>query len=181
MALTRGEVKSMIRQPRVLHKFYIYDPGVADTLGGLTVLDEKDDKGNVKENTRHVLAVQQQVQYWIDQGLMGDKPFGEIGDKNKKLVAQITRGRSENPDEEPRRVARYDKSMQSGHPVFAGQPASAARFREKQAMLRSRSHKGKKQEPFTSTNPDNPQAQAKPPGSPASPRQPATPPTTPRK
>jgi len=146
MALTRSEQRGLIRQPRILHKFYIYDPGVTDTLGGLTVMHDKDDKGNVKEDTKHVLAVQQQVQYWIDQGLMGDKPVGQIGDKNKKLLAQITRGRSEDNDAEPKRVPRYSKSTQSGAPVFAGQPASSARFKARQAALRGRKAKAAKKE-----------------------------------
>jgi hypothetical protein len=149
MALTRSEQRGMIRQPRILHKFYIYDPGVTDTLGGLTVMHDKDDKGNIKENTKHVLAVVQQVQYWIDQGLMGEKPVGEISGSGKKLLAQVTRGRSEDNDTEPRRVPRYDKSMQSGHPVFAGQPASAARFAARQAALRGRKAKAKATSPTT--------------------------------
>ena len=160
MALTRG----MIRHPRILQKFYVYDPGVADTLGGLQVMQERDDKGNAKEGTRHVLAVQQQVQYWIDQGLMGDKPVGEIGDKTKKLLAQVTRGRSDNPDSDPVRVPRYDKSTQSGAPVFAGQPASAARFKARQQALRKRA-RGKEKE-------TKPKQQATPPAPTAKPTMP---------
>ena len=91
----------MIRHPKILQKFYVYDPNVPDMLGGLRVLTDKDDKGGEKEDTRHVLAVTQQVQYWIDQGLIGEKPVGEISDKAKKLLAQITRGRSEDNDTEP--------------------------------------------------------------------------------
>lgn len=165
------------RTPRILNKYYIYDPNVRDELGGLRVMQEKDNDGNVTEGRDHVLAVQQQVQWWIDQGLLGEKPAGELSDKAKKLLAQITRGRSENNDEEPKRLPRYDRSVQSGHPVFAAQASSSARFKQKQGLRGTRSHKGPKQEPYTSTNPDNPQAQAQPEGH--DPHHEMTPPTTP--
>lgn len=113
---------NMIRVPRILQKFYVYDPNVRDLLGGLQVLSDKDDKGKEKENTRHVLAVTQQVQYWIDQGLVGEKPVGEISAAHKKLLAQITRGRSVDNEVEPTRVPRYDRRVQSGAPAFAGAP-----------------------------------------------------------
>jgi hypothetical protein len=162
----------MINTPRILNKFYIYDPNVSDTFGGLRVLQEKDDKGNVKEGTNHVLAVTQQMQYWIDQGLAGDKPVGEISATHKKLLAQITRGRSEDNDKRPGRIPKYDKRIQSGAPKFAGSPGYPQ-------GRKTRSHKGKKQEPFTSTNPDNPQAQAKNDTNPSSPATKRVPPTTP--
>ena len=116
-------MNSMIRQPRILQKFYVYDPNVPDLLGGLRVLQDTDDKGNVKDGTKHVLAVTQQVQWWIDQGLLGEKPVGEISESHKKLLAQITRGRSEDNDAVPPRVARLDKRIQSGAPRFAGAPS----------------------------------------------------------
>jgi hypothetical protein len=125
MALTRSEQRAMIRVPRILQKFYVYDPNVPDELGGLRVLSDKDDKGNDKEGTKHVLAISQQVQYWIDQGLVGDKPVGEISEAHKKLLAQITRGRSEDNDTAPKRVPKYDKVTQSGSPLFAGRPTRA--------------------------------------------------------
>lgn len=111
---------STVRSPRILNKFYLYDPNVSDTFGGLRVLDERDDKGNVKENTRHVLAVTQQVQWWIDQGLAGEKPLGELSDKKKKMLAQITRGRSEDNEKKPTRVPRYDRVTMAGAPTLAG-------------------------------------------------------------
>jgi hypothetical protein len=113
---------SMVRTPRILNKFYVYDPNVSDTLGGLTVMHDKDDKGNVKDNTKHVLAVPQQIQYWIDQGLMGEKPLSEISDKKKKMLEQITRGRSEDNDATPKRVPRYDRVAMAGAPSLAGHP-----------------------------------------------------------
>jgi hypothetical protein len=131
---------SMVRQPRILQKFYVYDPNVSDTFGGLRVLQDKDDKGNPKDDTNHVLAVTQQVQYWIDQGLIGDKPVGEISGAHKKLLAQITRGRSEDNDKNPGRIPRYDRRIQSGAPGFAGQPAYAtiARNQRKQKKKEDR-------------------------------------------
>jgi hypothetical protein len=116
----------MVRTPRILQKFYVYDPNVRDTFGGLTVKQDKDDKGNPKDGTNHVLAVTQQVQYWIDQGLIGDKPVGEINEAHKKLLGQITRGRSADVDKKPGRIPRYDKRIQSGAPGFAGKPAYSA-------------------------------------------------------
>jgi hypothetical protein len=93
---------------------------VPDTLGGLRVLEDTDDKGKAKEGTKHILAVTQQVQYWIDQGLLGEKPVGEISAAHKKLLAQITRGRSEDNEASIPRVPRYDRKIQSGHPGMAG-------------------------------------------------------------
>jgi hypothetical protein len=122
---------SMVRVPRILQKFYVYDPNVPSVLGGLQVLDEKDDKGNVKENTKHVLAVSQQVQYWIDQGLMGEKPVGDISGAHKKLLAQVTRGRSEDNDANPKRIPKYDKKIQSGHPGMAAKPMLLSKKRKK--------------------------------------------------
>lgn len=157
MALYRGEQRGMVRSPRILQKFYIYDPNVGDELGGLRVMDEKDQKGNVREGRRHVMAVMQQVQYWIDQGLVGDKPVGEISDKHRKLLEQITRGRSKNNDEDPKRLPRYDRRIQSGAPMFAGVAGYEKTQKQRRDIRKTRSHKGGKQEPYTSTNPDNPQ------------------------
>jgi hypothetical protein len=123
---------SIVRHPRILQKFYVYDPNVSDTLGGLRVLQDKDDKGNAKDDTNHVLAVSQQVQYWVDQGLMGEKPVGEISASHKKLLAQVTRGRSEDNDADPKRVPKYDRRTQSGSPAFAATPARRKRQKEKQ-------------------------------------------------
>jgi hypothetical protein len=65
-----------------------------------------------------VLAVTQQVQWWIDQGLMGEKPVNEISPQHKKLLEQLTRGRSADNDVEPRRAARLSRRLQSGHPAL---------------------------------------------------------------
>jgi hypothetical protein len=127
MALTRSEQRGLIRHPRILQKFYVYDPNVPDELGGLLVREDKDDKGNVKEGTKHVLAVIQQVQWWVDQGILGEKPVGEISAAHKKLLAQVTRGRSEDNDETPKRVPRYDRVTQSGSPLYAGSPGRPKR------------------------------------------------------
>ena len=140
---------SMVRQPRILQKFYVYDPNVPDVLGGLRILEETDDKGNAKEGTKHVLAVQQQVQYWIDQGLLGEKPVGEISESHKKLLKQITRGRSEDNDATPARVPRYDRRIQSGHPGFTNQPSGMRRAARKD----KKKDKAKKTQPTKTPNP----------------------------
>ena len=143
----------MIRTPRILQKFYVYDPNVSDTLGGLRVLDDKDDKGNVKDGTRHVLAVAQQVQYWIDQGLMGEKPVGEISASHKKLLAQVTRGRSEDNDKTPTRVPRYDRRMQSGSPVFAGSPGYAHSTKQQKKAKKDKKDKKPETKPVAASTP----------------------------
>jgi hypothetical protein len=102
-----------------LRPYYIYDPNVPDTLGGLQV--KEDDKG------KFVLATLPMVQYWIDQGLLGDKPFGDVSGAGKKLIAQITRGRSENNNTDLPRLPKYAKASQSGAPAFALQPLIAQR------------------------------------------------------
>lgn len=129
---------SMVRQPRILQKFYVYDPNVADTFGGLRVLQDKDDKGNPKDNTNHVLAVHQQVQYWIDQGIVGEKPVGEISEAHKKLLSQVTRGRSDDNFKRPGRIPKYDKRVQSGSPAHAAKApyVSARRQKKKDDRLK---------------------------------------------
>ena len=104
----------------ILRPYYIYDPNVPDTLGGLQV--KEDDDGN-----KFVLATEQMIQYWRDQGLLGDQKLGEISDKQKKFLKQITRGRSEDNDATPARLPRYSKQAQSGAPGFAGQPSPVKR------------------------------------------------------
>ena len=106
----------MAKQP-ILQKFYIYDPNVSegDELGGLRVMGGDDGI--------HVLAMTGMVQYWVDQGLAGRAPLSEVSEGGKKLLAQITRGRSES-DDEPKRVPRYSRATQSGAPQFAGTTAS---------------------------------------------------------
>ena len=99
-----------------LRKYFIYDPAVAvgDEVGGLRVMDEGDDG-------LHVLAPPQMVQYFRDQGLLGSEPLAKISAAAKTLLAQVTRGRSE--DEVPARLPKYSREMQSGAPAFAGTPA----------------------------------------------------------
>lgn len=133
---------TVVRHPRIMQKFYVYDPSVGDELGGLRVFSDKEKDGKEKDGTRHVLAVTAQVQYWIDQGLMGEKPVGELSDKSKKLLAQVTRGRSEDNDNDPVRVPRYDRKIQSGHPGFAGQPGYAKSLK-KQRKDRLKAKNGK--------------------------------------
>jgi hypothetical protein len=138
---------AIVRHPRIMQKFYVYDPNVSDTLGGLRVFSDKDDKGNEKENTKHVLAVTQQVQYWIDQGLMGEKPVGDIGDKASKLLAQITRGRSTDNDAEPVRVPRYDRRTMSGSPSLAGLPMREQKKRGKKDKKPAKKPEAKSPQP----------------------------------
>jgi hypothetical protein len=111
MASKRQAVSKQV----ILQKFYVYDPGVhvGDEFGGLRVVKED------KTDNLHVLAVPQMVQWWIDQGLAGREPLSKLSAGGKKVLSQITRGRSENPDDDPKRVPRYDRRTQSGTPSFA--------------------------------------------------------------
>jgi hypothetical protein len=119
----------------VLQKYYVYDPGLhaGDELGGLRVLEDQD-----KDGALHVLASPLMIQYWIDQGLIGLEPLDRLGDSQKKFLAQITRGRSE--DEEPKRLPKYSKRTQSGSPSFAATPASV---RMKERNKAAKKTKGK--------------------------------------
>jgi hypothetical protein len=126
----------MARQKHlVLTKFYVYDPAVnvGDELGRLRVREDEDN-----ENGKYILASPMQVQYWIDQGLLGTDPISKLGEASKALLKQITRGRSE--DEEPGRLPRYSKQMQSGEPQFAG---TMAAMRRKKAMAAKSKHGSK--------------------------------------
>jgi hypothetical protein len=104
----------------ILQKYFIYDPGVrlGDELGRQRVRIEKEEDGVF------FLATPQQAQWWIDQGLAGKEPLSKLSGAAKSLLKQVTRGRSENPDDLPRRVPKYDKRSQSGSPGFALKPAS---------------------------------------------------------
>jgi hypothetical protein len=142
--MARPAVRQQSGRHIITQKFYVYDPGVnaGDELGGLRVReDDKDDKG------KYVLASPLQIQWWIDQGLLGDKPFGEVSASQKKLVAQVTRGRSES-DEEPKRVPKYSKLAQSGTPGFAlsqhRAPSARAKQRAKDAKAAGKKPDAKK-------------------------------------
>lgn len=90
--------------------FYVLDPSVGNDFGGYRVREDE-------KKGRHVLAPKVAMQYWIDQGLVSEKPLSELSDAHKKLLSQLTRGRSE--DKDPGRIPRYDRLMQSGSPEFA--------------------------------------------------------------
>lgn len=110
----------------ILQTYYVYDPGVSDELGGLRV--QTNDKG------KFVLATPQMIQYWVDQGLLGDKPLGEISGEGRVVLDQITRGRTKDPDTAPKRVPRYSKAAQSGAVQFAGQPKAKKKAQPKRAV-----------------------------------------------
>jgi hypothetical protein len=120
----------------VLQKYFVYDPGVhaGDELGGLRVLDNEDGL--------HVLASPLQIQYWIDQGLLGSDPLSKLGDSHKKLLGQITRGRSES-DDDPKRVPKYSRRTQSGAPSFAATPASVRMKERQKAAKKAKAGNGK--------------------------------------
>jgi len=119
----------------ILQKYYVYDPGVSGDLGGLLVKNDDDDKG------AYVLSSAMVMQYWIDQGLAGLAPLGELSEPQKKLLAQITRGRSEAPDEEPTRVPKYSKVTQSGAPSFAAMSPAVASRRKKKTTKKTKDDK----------------------------------------
>jgi hypothetical protein len=97
-----------------VQKYYIYDPLVGDDIGGLRTKSDEDGK--------HILCSPAYAQYWIDQGLVGTAPLSKLPEKQKKMLAQVTRGRSTTPDQLPKRVAQYTKLSQSGSPQFSLQP-----------------------------------------------------------
>ena len=105
----------------ILQKYFIYDPGVraGDELGRLRVMKSEKDEDGV-----YFLGTPQMAQWWIDQGLAGKEPLSKLSGAAKSLLKQITRGRSENPDDLPRRLPKYDRRSQSGAPGFALKPAS---------------------------------------------------------
>lgn len=114
--------RTMVRAGQ--RKYYIYDPAVhpGDDFGGMAA--KKDDDGV------HIIASPLQVQWWIDQGLLGESPKDKLPDSSKALLKQITRGRSES-DEDPQRVPKYSRPMQSGAPAYAGTLAERRRKAQK--------------------------------------------------
>ena len=154
-----ANINTALRNRQVLlQKFYVYDPGVSpgDEFGGLLVIeDEKAD------NALHVLAARPMVQYWIDQGLCGQEPLSKLSGAGKKLLAQLTRGRSES-DDEPERLPRYTKATQSGAPQFA---ALLAPYQQRQqAKGKRRESKGKeaKAKKAQQASPQRPQSPSTP-------------------
>ncbi len=123
----------MANKQVILQKFYIYDPGVhvGDEFGGLRVMKEDEKKNGGAENL-HILAMPQQVQWWIDQGLAGREPLSKLSGAAKKLLAQITRGRSDKPDDDPKRVPRYSRATQSGSPAYALSSPAMQRSKRRQ-------------------------------------------------
>jgi hypothetical protein len=111
----------MANEQMALQEYYVYDPSVSDELGGLQVRKREKDK--------FVLATPTMMKYWVDQGLAGLIPLDKLSEEGKQMLAQVTRGRSENPDKRPIRVPRYNKAAQSGSPQFAG----GVTFKERQA------------------------------------------------
>lgn len=110
-------------------KFYVYDSAVhaGDELGGMTAKKDDDNEDGV-----YVLASPMQMQYWIDQGLVGTEPKAKLTGSAKDLLKQITRGRSESEDDPPR-VPKYSRQMQSGAPMYAGTLAERRRKAQKKA------------------------------------------------
>jgi hypothetical protein len=152
----------------ILQTYYVYDPNVGDELGNLRV--------NSNENGKFVLATPQMIQYWIDQGLMGTEPISKLSETSRAFLDQVTRGRSKNNDETPKRVPKYSRATQSGAPNFAGMPASV---RNRKRVARDKAGK-EKQEPYTDTSSTNPQPVTPPRGVDERPDR-APPPTTPQR
>jgi hypothetical protein len=128
-----------------LQPYFVYDPNVGDELGGLRVYDGKDG--------RHILANPQMAQYWIDQGLLGTDPLSKLKDSSKKLLEQITRGRSKDPDAPLSRIPKYNKATQSGAAAYVGlsglPPMSLKNRQETLKKDREEKQKQKEKEPRT--------------------------------
>jgi len=133
------------RRTASLQPYYIYDPNVSDELGGLKVKDGDDGK--------YVLAVPNMVQYWIDQGLLGEHPQSKLSDNAKKFLDQITRGRSKDNDARPKRVPRYSRRAQSGAPQFAGSvsPISKRIAKRRKQREKDKDKKPERTRPTTAT------------------------------
>jgi hypothetical protein len=57
--------------PQPLREYHIYDPSVGETLGiGVPVI-------TLSNGQRVVRLTEQQARYWIDQGVIGEKPLSE--------------------------------------------------------------------------------------------------------
>ena len=136
------------RKNVILQKYYVYDPGLhaGDELGSLRILEDADNDGAL-----HVLAASPMMQYWLDTGLVGLKPVGEISDAQRKMLSQMTRGRSDHVDDdeeyEPTKLPKYSKQAQSGAPEFAATPASVRAKQRTAAKKNKDGGKEKKQPP----------------------------------
>jgi hypothetical protein len=64
--------------------YYVLDPRIGDELApGIKVV--------TRERNRVVRLAPQQAQYFLDNGVIGDKPYGEHSDDEKEVLAQVTR------------------------------------------------------------------------------------------
>jgi hypothetical protein len=134
----------------ILSKFYVYDPGLkaGDELGRLRLFE--DEKG------LHVMSTPMQIQYWVDQGMAGLKPLGEMSEEGKKFLAQLTRGRSEDNDTPPPKLPKYDKMTQSGAPVSAMRQTMSNQRRAQMAKdKKGRGGKDKKPETKEAAKPQS--------------------------
>jgi hypothetical protein len=75
----------MAQQPKpAARDYYVLDPRIGDELApGIKVV--------TRESNRVVRLAPQQAQYFLDNGVIGDKPYGEHSDDEKEVLAQVTR------------------------------------------------------------------------------------------
>jgi hypothetical protein len=64
--------------------YYLLDPRIGDELApGIKVI--------TRERNRVVRLALQQAQYFLDNGVLGEKPYVEHSDDEKEVLAQVTR------------------------------------------------------------------------------------------
>lgn len=77
-----------------LRTYYIYSPTVGKELGAVPVVDAP----AAGKGERVVVLAPAQAQFWIDQGIIGDKPRGQLSPETKATFAQLHGG--EHPEDE---------------------------------------------------------------------------------
>jgi hypothetical protein len=104
-----------------LRTYYIYGPTVGKELGGVPVVDTP----AAGKGERVVVLAPAQAQFWIDQGIIGDKPRGQLSSETKATFAQLHGG--EHPDDEKAK-GKQRAEAEEEQPQAAARPAARKKF-----------------------------------------------------
>lgn len=72
-------------QPPSVREYHVYDVKLK-TIGGTPIIKKED-------GTAVVLLTREQARFFIDQAIIGEKPFAELGEEHRELLHQFTAGR----------------------------------------------------------------------------------------
>lgn len=118
----------VVKQPMVsvLKEYYVFDPSIKK-LATVPVVTRGDN--------RVVLMTEQQAQFFIDQGAIGDKPLSELSETHRDVIHQISKGRIHRDNDQLPERADVKKNMPRG-------PQGRSEPQENKAALRGAARAG---------------------------------------